>query len=247
MSSSDALLNDRVREQLLPQGRLRAGINLSNFLLVTGRTDAGEPVGVSPDLAREIARRLDSEVQYVCYEGPGLLADAAVSDEWDIGNIAAEPERARTITFAPPYCEIQASYLVRGDSPFQQVSDVDSEGSRIAVKGRSAYDLWLTDNLRHGQLVRSESVDTALRDFVDGPLDALAGLRPKLLEQQRTLAGSRILEGAFTAVQQSVGCRPERPDAAAWLAAFVTESIESGFIASLIERHGVTGKLSVAS
>lgn len=246
MSSSEALLNDRVREQLLPHGVLRAGINLSNFLLVTGRSASGEPVGVSPDLAREIAERLGSEVRYVCYDGPGLLADAASTDAWDIGNIAAEPERARTITFSPAYCEIQASYLVRGDSPFQQVAEVDSAGSRVAVKARSAYDLWLTDNLRHAELVRSESVDSAFRDFVDGPLDAMAGLRPKLLEQQADLPGSRILDGAFTAVQQSVGCRPERPDAAAWLAAFIAESTRNGFIESLIKRHGVTGKLSVA-
>jgi polar amino acid transport system substrate-binding protein len=41
--------------ELAPTGVLRAAINLSNFLLVSGRSASGEPEGVAPDLARAIA------------------------------------------------------------------------------------------------------------------------------------------------------------------------------------------------
>ena len=115
-----------VREQLAPTGVLRAAINMSNFLLVTGReADGCTPAGVSPDLARAVADRLGVDLALVPFEGPGVLADAvALTDDgsgaphpqaWDIGNIGAEPERAKTICFTPPYCEIQATYLVSDD------------------------------------------------------------------------------------------------------------------------------------
>ena len=48
------MLADVVAE-LAPTCVLRAGINLSNFLLVTGKSPNGDPEGVAPDMAREVA------------------------------------------------------------------------------------------------------------------------------------------------------------------------------------------------
>jgi polar amino acid transport system substrate-binding protein len=132
------------------------------------------------------------------------------------------------------------------DSPIQSVAGVDAAGHRIAVSARSAYDLWLTDNLRHAELVRANGLDESFELFVSNRLDALAGLRPKLIEDQQKLPGSRILDDSFTAVQQSIGCRPGRDKAAAFLKDFVERSKHNGFIASLISKHGVEGRLSVA-
>ena len=82
-------MSSEVRFQLAPTGVLRAAINMGNFLLVTGKTASGDPDGVSPDMARELARRLDVECQLVPFATPGELADAAAEDLWDIGNIGA--------------------------------------------------------------------------------------------------------------------------------------------------------------
>ncbi|MGI9501106.1 MAG: transporter substrate-binding domain-containing protein, partial [Geminicoccaceae bacterium] len=86
-------LNDKVKAELTPTGKLRAAINLSNFLLVTGKADNGDPVGVSPDMAAEVARRLGVPLELVPYPNPGALGDDADSGNWDIGNIGAEPQR----------------------------------------------------------------------------------------------------------------------------------------------------------
>ena len=51
-------MSDQARAELAPTGVLRAGINLSNFLLVTSKSEAGEPQGVSPGMAAEVAKRL---------------------------------------------------------------------------------------------------------------------------------------------------------------------------------------------
>ncbi len=235
-----------VVSQLAPRGVLRAGINMSNFLLVTGRTPSGDPDGVSPNMAKAIADRLGVPVQYVPFPKPGELADAVDKDVWDIGLIGAEPKRAEKIAFTAAYAEIEATYLVPAGSPLNSIADVDRPGVRIAVTARSAYDLWLERNIKHAQLVRSDSLASAAEMFVRDKLDALAGLRPGLIGDAAKLPGSRILDGQFTAVQQAVGTSRKNAEAAAFLRAFVEEAKKSGLVASFIEKHGVAGRLSVA-
>ena len=237
---------DQVRAELAPTGVLRAGINLSNFLLVTGQTASGDPQGVSPDMARAVADRLVVPVEYIRYATPGELADAAVEDLWDIGNIGAEPERAKTITFTAAYAEIEATYLVPAGSPIQSIDEVDQEGVRIGVYGRSAYGLWLSDHIERAELVKAEGVDASFDIFSTNRLEALAGLRPRLVEDAANLHGARVLDGQFTAVQQAIGTKPDRKAGAAFLCDFVEEAKSSGLVASLLAKHGVEGRLTVA-
>ncbi len=237
---------DQVRAELAPTGVLRAGINLSNFLLVTGQTASGDPQGVSPDMARALAERLDVPIEYIQFATPGELADAAVDDLWDIGNIGAEPERAKTITFTAAYAEIEATYLVPAGSPIQSIGEVDREGVRIGVYGRSAYGLWLSDHIECAELVKAEGVDASFDIFSANRLEVLAGLRPRLVEDAEKLPGARVLDGQFTAVQQAIGTKPDRKAGAAFLCDFVEEAKSSGLVASLLAKHGVEGQLTVA-
>lgn len=237
---------DQARAELAPTGVLRAGINMSNFLLVTGKTPEGDPDGVSPDIARAVAERLGVGLKLVPFNSPGELADAAVEDLWDIGNIGAEPERAKTIAFTPAYVEIEATYLVPAGSRIQSVDEVDREGVRIAVSQRSAYELWLSDNIKHATLVMAQGIASSFDTFVEQQLEALAGLRPRLVDDVEKLPGARILDGKFTAVQQAIGTKLERLAGAAFLRDFVEEVKASGFVAGLIEKHNVSGRLTVA-
>jgi polar amino acid transport system substrate-binding protein len=240
-------MSQEVVSELAPTGVLRAAINMGNFLLVTGRTSAGDPEGVAPDMAREIASRLGVPVAYVPYARPEELADAAGTGVWDIGLIGAEPQRAEKIAFTPAYVEIEATYLVPAGSPLKTIADVDKPGVRIAVSARSAYDLWLARNIKHAEVVRSEGGGgAAFKQFVDDRMDALAGLRPGLLSDLEKLAGARILDGQFTAVQQAVGTARTNSAGAEFLRDFVEEAKKSGLVARLIERHKVAGRLSVA-
>ena len=234
-----------IANELAPTGVLRAGINMSNFLLVSGTSPSGDPVGVAPDMARAIADHLGVPVAYRKFPRPGELADAADDDVWDIGLIGDEPARAKRISFSPAYVEIASTYLVPAGSPLKSVEEVDRPGIRIAVTARTAYDLWLERHIRHAELVRSESLDAAVEQFVAEKLDALAGLKPRLLKDVQNLAGARILDGQFSAVQQAIGTLRERTAGAAFLRDFVEEAKASGLVASLIERHKIQG-LSVA-
>src|SRR5213079_316328 len=135
--------SQQIVAELAPTGVLRAAINMGNFLLVTGRTPSGDPEGVAPDMAREIASHLGVPVSYVPYARPGELADAAGTGVWDIGLIGAEPQRAEKIAFTAAYVEIEATYMVPPGSPIKSIAEVDRKGVRIAVSARSAYGLWL--------------------------------------------------------------------------------------------------------
>jgi polar amino acid transport system substrate-binding protein len=238
-------MNDKAKAELAPTGILRAGINLSNFLLVTGRSATGDPEGVAPDMAREIAAALGVPVKYVPFKSPGELGDQAGKDIWDIGLIGAEPQRAEKITFSAAYVEIEATYMVPEGSAIKSVAEVDRKGVRIAVSARSAYDLWLVNNIKHATLVQVSGLDAAYEKFMSDRLEVLAGLRPGLLKDVAKAPGLKILDGKFTAVQQAVGTAKANLAGAAFLAGFVETAKKSGLVAELIERHKVRG-LSVA-
>jgi polar amino acid transport system substrate-binding protein len=238
-------MTPQIVAQLAPHGVLRAGINMSNFLLVTGRSTSGDPQGVSPSMAHAIADRLGVPIKYVPFPKPGELADAVGNDAWDIGLIGAEPARAEKITFTAAYVEIEATYLVPAGSPITSIAEVDRPGVRIAVSARSAYDLWLERNIKHATLVRSDGLASAVDKFVNDKLDALAGLRPGLLGDVQKMPGARILDGQFTAVQQAIGTPRANTEGAKFLRDFVEEAKASGLVASFIELYKVKG-LSVA-
>jgi len=231
---------------LAPTGTLRAAINLSNFLLVTGRGEDGNPEGVSPDMAKTLADQLGVGIELLRYKAPAQIADSGDAGEWDIGNIGAAPARAKTIRFTAAYCEIEATYLVPADSDISSIDEVDQPGRRIASAARAAYDVWLEANLQHAELVSSPGLDGAVDTFVSEKCDALAGLRPGLIKTIEQFPGSRMLDGQFTAVQQAMGTPRDRDDAGIeYLVSFVEAAKASDLVAELIAKHGVEG-LSVA-
>ena len=197
--------NAEAKVQLAPTGVLRAGVNMGNFLLVTGRTPDGDPDGCSPDMARAIAAKLGVPCKLVPFKTPGELGDAVDDNVWDIGLIGAEPQRAQKIAFTAAYVEIESTYLVPAGSPIQSIADVDKPGIRLVTSARSAYGLWLENNIKHATLILAEGLDGSFNTFVADKLDALAGLRPRLIEDVKKLPGARILDGQFAAVQQAVG------------------------------------------
>ena len=232
---------------LTGQGRLRAGINLGNVLLVTGTSDSGNPMGLSPAIAAAIARSLGFSVSYCTYPSPGAVADAVNEDEWDICLIAEDPKRAETIEFCGAYAEIEATYMVPAGSKLASIDDVDKPGVRIAVSDRSAYDLYLSRVLKHAELKRAPGLAAAFELFRDQKLEALAGLRPALLENAASMPGARVLDGAYTAVRQAVGVRPGNPALAKAVKRFVSEAKSTGLVEGMINEFGQRGRLSVAS
>jgi polar amino acid transport system substrate-binding protein len=234
-------MNADAKKELAPSGTLRVGLNYGNFLLVLKDNADGSPRGIAPDLGREVGRRLGVPVEFVRFAQAGQLADAVRTGAWDIAFLGAEPQRAAEIAFTKAYLEIPVTYLVPAGSPIRSFADVDREGVRVAVSAKSAYDLYLTRNLKHAKLERVEGIDASYDLFVKQKLDALAGLKPRLVSDAEKLPGSRVLEGTVTGVQQAVGTHPARAAGAAFLREFVEEAKRSGLVAKAIDHHKVRG------
>jgi polar amino acid transport system substrate-binding protein len=246
--TSGAMANDiapAVRSELAPTGKLRVGLNHGNFLLVTPGSSSTDPRGVASDLARELGRRLGVPVEFSRFDTAGALGDAARTGAWDVAFLGAEPQRAAEIAFTAAYLEIPATYLVPAGSPIRSVAEVDREGVRIAVAEKSAYELWLSRNIKNAKLVLTKGIDGSFDAFVKDKLEVLSGLRPRLLTDAQKLPGARVLDGQFTAVQQAIGTQKARAASATFLRAFVEEAKASGFVAEAISRNNVQG-VSVA-
>jgi polar amino acid transport system substrate-binding protein len=225
-----------------PTGRLRASINLGNPILAGKDPASGAPKGVSIDLAGAFAQRLGVELELVVFDTAGKSVDAVAAEQADIGFFAIDPKRGEHIRFTPPYVLIEGCYMVRADSPLQSNEEVDRAGTRVVVGRGSAYDLFLTREIRHAQLVHAPSSPAVVQHFVDSGAEVAAGVKQQLEQDAMRLGGMRLLPGRFMVIRQAMGCpRSRGEDAAAALAGFVEEMKASGFVAQALARHGIEG------
>ena len=232
---------DAARSELAPTGKLRAGMNLGNALFTTKDAATGELRGVSVDVMRELASRLGVPVDFVVHATPGDVADASAAGTWDVAVLAIEQARAEKIAFSPAMTEIEATYVVHTNSPLRSVEQVDAPGTRISAPEKAGYELYLTRTLRNATLVRAKSVQASIDLFNERGADALAGLKPALLESMGRIPDGRLLEGKFMTVNHGLGVPRERSAAAEYLKAFVEDMKASGYVARSIERNGVQG------
>jgi polar amino acid transport system substrate-binding protein len=221
--------DSEARRQLLATGKLRVGINLGNLLT--------KVVGV--DIGRDLARRLGTEAVFVEYPTPGAVTQG-VGKEWDIAFIAADPDREAGVSFTPPYVQLDATYLVRGDSAVRTVADVDRVGSRIATGAGTAYALFLQRDIKRATLMFLTN-DEAVRGLQTGTIDAVAGLRDSLLRSAYRVPGSRVLTENITRAQQAVAVPKANTAAVTYLTAYLAEVKKAGLVAASIEKTGFVG------
>ncbi|MFL5450893.1 MAG: transporter substrate-binding domain-containing protein [Myxococcales bacterium] len=232
--------------EVAPGGTLRVGLNYQNFLLVSGDGPDGEPRGVAPDVARELARRLGLSIEWLRFDTAGKLFDAVKAADCDVGFLGSEPQRASEVAFTGAYLEIPVTFLVPAGSTIGAITEVDRKGVRVAVSERSAYDLYLSRNLKQAEIVRAPGIAASFDWFVERKLEALAGLKPKLVEENARIPGSRNLDGQITSVQQAIAAPRGREVTARYLRDFVEDVKRSGFVALAIANNGVKG-VNVAS
>jgi polar amino acid transport system substrate-binding protein len=227
---------------LAPTGKLRAVINLGNAVLAK-RDPAGQPAGVSVDLARELARRLGVEAELVTVDAAMGSVDALAQGRVDVGFFAIDPARATTTAYTAPYVQIEGTYVVRNESPIRANEEVDREGVRVAVAVRSAYDLFLTRELKKAKLERAATSQAVVDHFLANGLDVAAGVKQQLEKDLKRIAGLRMLPGRFMVINQAMGMARGKDAGAKYLSAFVEEMKASGFVAESLKRHGIEGAM----
>jgi polar amino acid transport system substrate-binding protein len=221
-------------------GRLRAAINFGNPILAT-RGPNGQAQGVSVDLAREAARRLGLDIELVLFNSAGTVVEAVKAAQVDLAFVAIDPVRAADMDYTAPYVIIEGAYLVRAASPLQRNDEVDRAGTRVAVGRGSAYDLYLTRELKAATLVRAPTSPAVTDLFLAENLEVAAGVKQQLESDAKRVGGVRLLPGRFMVIEQAMGVPKGRLAAQAWLSRFIEDMKASGFVAEALARHGIQG------
>ena len=226
---------------LAPASKLRAAINFGNPVLANKDPSTGEARGVSVDLARELARRLGVPLEVVTFNAAGKVVEAVKTGAWDIAFVAIDPARAADMDYSAPYVVIEGAYLVPAASPIMSNAEVDRDGVRVVVGLGSAYDLYLTRELKRAQIVRAPTSDQVVNVMLTQSCEVAAGVKQQLESDSRRVQGARLLPGRFMVINQAMATPKGRPAGATYLAEFVEEMKGSGFVASALARHGIEG------
>ena len=234
------MVDSSVVTSLAPNGHLRAAINLGNPILAHRDPVSGQATGVSVDLAEAFAKHLGVPLALVVFDTAKKSVDALNTDQADVGFFAVDPLRGQEIAFTTPYVLIEGSYMVREDSPLQHNEEVDRAGVRVTVGAGSAYDLFLTRELRHATIERAPSSPEVVNTFLAKHFEVAAGVRQQLEADAQRIAGLRLLPGRFMVIAQAMGTPKGRgPGAASCLNAFVEHMSASGFVSAALKRHGI--------
>lgn len=235
-------VSEQILQALAPTGTLRASINLGNPILANADPATGQPYGVSVDLANELARRLGVPIRHVVFDAAGKAADALKQNIVDAGFVAIDPVRGEGIAFTSPYVLIEGCYLVRQDSPIIENAQVDAPGVRVAVGKGSAYDLYLSRELKHAEIVRAPTSPAVVDTFIAETLEVAAGVRQQLEADRMRFADLRLLPERFMVIRQAMATPKCRPAFAVdFLIQYVEEMKASGFVEEALARHAIQG------
>lgn len=227
--------------ELAPSGTLRAAINFGNPILATRDAVTGAARGISVDLAFELGRRLGVPVELVTYTAAGKVVEGLTSRQWDVAFVAIDPARAVDMDYTAPYVLIEGAYLVGNGSPIKTNEDVDRDGVRIVVGAGSAYDLYLTRELKRAQIVRAPTSPAVTEMMVAKALEVAAGVKQQLEADARRIPDVHLLSGRFMVIRQAMATPKGRPAGVRYLADFIEEMKASGFVADAMQRHRIEG------
>lgn len=232
---------DPAKDELAPSGRLRVALAISSLggPFWSAKDAAGKPSGVPVDLGKELARRIGVPVEYVLYENSGQITDAAAKGEWDVTFVPIDAERAKKLAFGPIYNAADATYIVRPGSPIQTAEQLDQAGVKVAAVANTTTMRGAARTLKNTTVVGYQTVDEIVALLRKGDIDAFANLRDQLVPLAARIPGSRVLPGAFQQTKTAVAVPLGRPNALAYVTAFLEEAKTGGFLRRAYDDHGL--------
>jgi len=241
---TNSAITTSLLKEIAPTGKLLVGINLGNPLLASLNAQQ-QPQGITVDLAHELAQRLGLSPEFTTFAKAGDTVDAIKNQMVDLVFVAIDPVRGQDVDYSSAYVQIEGAYMVRETSPLTKNEEVDQSNNRVVVGKASAYDLFLTRELKHAQIIRAANSQAVVDEFMSQQLEVAAGVKQQLEEDAKRYSGLRILPGRFMVIHQAMGIPKGRPMALSYISEFVNTMKASGFVQEAIQRHGIQG-VSVA-
>jgi polar amino acid transport system substrate-binding protein len=228
----------------VPTGTLRVGINLGNPILANEDSVSNKPYGVTVDIANEIGKRISIPVQLIPFKTAVATVDAVKTGNIDLVFVAIDPVRGADISYTPAYIQIEGAYIVKASSLLKTNEEVDVAGNEIVVGKGSAYDLYLTREIKNAALLRASSSQTVVDDFMSGKGNVAAGVKQQLESDAKRYEGLRMLPGRFMVINQAIGipkARAHYESTTTYLSNVIGELKQSGFVAEAMKRHNIQG------
>jgi polar amino acid transport system substrate-binding protein len=237
-------MNSSMLSSFAPTGTVRVGINLGNPILADEDPVTHQLQGVTIDIAHEIGKRANLPVELIPFKTAGNTVDAIKTGNIDLIFVAIDPVRGADISYTPPYIQIEGAYMVKASSPLKTNEQVDVAGNEIVVGKGSAYDLFLTREIKNANLLRAVSSQAVVDDFMSGKGNVAAGVKQQLESDAKRYTGLRMLPGRFMAINQAIGipkARPQYEMTTAYLSEIIAQLKQSGFVAQAMQRHHIEG------
>lgn len=241
MNIQAQIISTELVKEFSPTASLRVGINLGNPILASWDHASQKPIGVSVDLATELSHRLNIPIEFTSFKTAGNTVEAIKKGQIDLVFVAIDPLRSQEIAYSLAYIQIEGAYMVRNNSTIQENQEVDKAGVRIVVGKGSAYDLFLTREIKNATLIRSQSSQTVLDDFMHEQYEVAAGVKQQLQMDAQRYSDLRMLPGRFMVINQAMGIPHQRPNALKYLQNFIVEMKQSGFIEKALKQHHIEG------
>jgi polar amino acid transport system substrate-binding protein len=222
-------------------GELRAALIASNPVLVTRGAD-GELGGVSVELARALAAKLNVPVRLIPYENPARYNESLGKDEWDVALAPRDPSRAEYLAFSDVFMEVDNGYVARPGLPLKSAEEVDRPGVKVAVSQGSAPDGFLTRTLKKAEIVRVAGGLMPARDALAAARADVYGENVHLVYRiADELPGATVLDGRFNVVQMSIAVAKNNSAVLSTVNDLIREAKRNGSIAQSITRAGLRG------
>lgn len=243
-SQAMKLIEPTTLKSFAPSGTLRVGINLGNPVLASEDAATKKMSGISIDIANEIGKRINLPVQLIPFKSASETVDGIKNGGLDLVFVAIDPVRGADISYTPAYIQIEGAYMVKANSPIKTNEQVDISSNEIIVGKGSAYDLYLTREIKNAALLRAPSSQAVVDDFVSGKGNVAAGVKQQLESDAKRYDGLRMIPGRFMVINQAIGipkARPQYEQTTAYLSGVITQLKQSGFVAQAMQRHQIEG------
>ncbi len=226
--------------QLVPTGRLRVGVIAApapSAFFVTMDAD-GHPHGVTVDLGRALGKQLGVPVEFVVAPNSGVITDATASATIDVTFMPVDDERKKRVAFGPNYVVIESTFMATAASGAKTVAEVDRAGMRVIGIANTTTIRAATRTLKNTTISPVNSVNDAMTALRDGNADAFALSRDSLPVYVNQIPGSCIVDGAFQQTGIAIAVPPNKPDALAYVTAFMEDAKRDGLVRRALDDAG---------
>jgi polar amino acid transport system substrate-binding protein len=232
------------KEILAPRGKLRVGVYYGSPTSMVRDPKTNEVHGLSFDLGKELAKRLNVPFEQVNYQRISDVLEGMKAGDVDFTVSNSTPARAASVAFSQHLLTIELGYLVTAASPITTLADIQKPGLRIGVTLGSTSQGTIPKLLPNATVVPAENYKRGIEMLEHGEIDTYATNKPTLFEMSDQMPGSRVLEGRWGEEHLAVAIPKGREAALEYIQRFIQDVQTNGLLARSVERSGLRGAVT---